>query len=450
MKTRLGVLLLLSAASGCLDTADLGGGSTSDGEGGESSTSGVGEGSTTTGLESSEAGTDAPDETSTSTSAGESSTGTTGDDPPEGGLGPWGFGYLEIDVQARAIALEDFDGDGNLDIAAARRQDGMWVLQTVTGDGEGGFSLIGVTSVGGWDTLLRAADFNGDGNADVAAFDPYSANRFRIAFGLGTGAFEPAVQLDIEGFFGFGVLPMRYDDDDVADLFVPSGHSEANVVYRATGDGGFEEVATVASPGCYNSATGFGDLDGDGLDEVIATGSCNQVPQGLPVAVYRHGPEGFAITQQFIGVDGAVSEGGDVVVVDADGDGNLDVVTPTALGLYVLRGDGDGALEEPVVWPHSYGGEGEWPGSVRRVVPATRDDDGATMFVLAERDATGPAAIVEPAGPGVLDATPIDLQGRVLDAGDFDGDGAPDVVVLTGEENEGVLQGGVAVWLSGG
>lgn len=452
MTTRLAALLALSAATGCVDTADLGGGSTSGGQGGESSTSGLEDGSTSTGIEGSEASTDTPGETtsSTSTSGDESSSGTTGDDLPEGGLGPWGFGFLELDVRARAVTIGDFNNDDNLDIAAARRQDGAWLLQTMAGDGAGGFSLIGETVIMGWDTLLRAADFDGDGNVDVASFDIYSDDRFRIAFGDGSGEFADPVQLDIEGFFGFGVLPMRYDDDGVADLFVPSGHSTANVVYRATGDGGFEEVAQVASPGCYNSATGFGDLDGDGLDEVIATGSCNQVPKWLPVAVYRHGEEGFAIDQTFVGEDGAVSEGGDVVVVDADGDGNLDVVTPTALGLYVLAGDGEGTLEEPVVWTHDYGGEDEWPGSVKRVIPVTRKDDDSTMFVLADRDAIGPAAIVELSGPGSLDTTPTDLEGRVMDAGDFDGDGEPDVIVLTGQENEGVLQGGVAVWLSGG
>ncbi len=453
MTIRLATLLLVTAATGCLNTADLGGGSTTEGsEGdGESSTSGgvePGSTSTSTGIEGSEATTDTPEGSSTSTSGGESS--TTGDEPPEGGLGPWGFGYLELDAQARAVAIEDFDGDGNLDIMAQRRQDGAWQLETFAGDGAGGFSSVAQTTVMGWDTLLRAADFDGDGNTDVGGFDEYSDDRFRIVHGDGAGGFGEPVQVDIEGFFGFGVHPIRYDDDAAADLFVPSGHSAASIVYRATGDGGFEEVAQVPSPGCYNSDTGFGDLDGDGLDEVIATGSCNQVPDYLPMAVYRHGPKGFAMAQTFLGELGAVSEGGDVVVVDADGDGNLDVVTPTALGLYVFAGDGSGMLEDPVVWAHTYEGENEWPGGVRRVLPVTRTDDDATMFVLAEPDELGPAALVEPDGPGSLQTTAIDLQGRVLEAADFDGDDRPDVVVLVGGESEGVLQGTVAVWLSGG
>ena len=79
MTTRLAVLLALAATTGCVDTADLGGGSTSEGQGGEGSTSSVDQGSTSTGIEGSEASTDAPEEGSgsTSTSGGESSTGET-------------------------------------------------------------------------------------------------------------------------------------------------------------------------------------------------------------------------------------------------------------------------------------------------------------------------------------------------------------------------------------
>ncbi len=443
--------LLVAASSACLATADLG--DEVDGtDGGSSSADSSATLSPTTSPPSEgSTGPGASSETAAATGSTEAEpTGSTTESedppPPTGGLGPWGFGYVEVlEVRAQSLAFEDFDGDGILDLLAQRRQGNAWVLETFAGLGDGTFMSVGDRTVTGWYSELLAADFDGDGATDLAAVHGYADNSFAIARGDGAGGFADPQSIPIDGFFGFGATAMRYDADDAADLFVPLGHSQGSKVARATAGGGFESLAPVAPVSCYVSATAAADLDGDGLDEVVATGSCNAIPGGLPLAIYRHGSDGFVLDQTMIGEQGPVFEGADLAVVDADGDGDLDAVTPTTLGLYVIEGDGDGGLQAPPqLWPHAY------EPFVRRLVPLTRATDGAAMFVLADGGGDGAAGLVEPDPSPSLTTTEIDLRGRVVGAADFDGDDRPDVVVLHGQENDGELVGHVGIWLSDG
>jgi len=451
---RSALLLLASCATGgCTNTADLGGGTS--GSGGESevgvttdigsSTGSSAEASTTGLAESSETG-----DTANESSGGSTTTGT---EVPEGGLGPQGFGYIELsEIDGRTFAFDDFDGDGTTDILVQRRQQGEWNLRTFSGQGDGTFVPMVEQSLSGWEWELKTGDFNGDGAVDVAAFDGYSGNSFELALGDGAGGFAESETIPFEGFYGFGVVPFRYDDDPALDLFIPGGHSEGELIVRGLPEGGFEEATGVAGIGCYVSDAVGADLDGDGLDEVMASGSCNQVPETFGMAVYAHGPDGFAPGEALLGSDGPVIEGGDLVAVDVDADGHLDIVTPTLQGLYVLRGDGTGALTQPVRWPHA---EGFGGGLLRRLVALVSADD-QVVFVEALEDGVGDALLFapDPAAAAPLEAdlvlTELAVQGRVLRAEDFDGDERPDLVVMIGESNEGVYRGHLGIWLSGG
>lgn len=453
---RSGLLLLAScAAGGCLNTADLGGGSSeTSGTGGES------EVGVTTDLGSStessaEVSTTGPGGSETGTPTSESSDGssTTGSDVPEGGLGPLGFGYVELsDIDGRSFAFDDFDGNGTTDILVQRRQQGEWNLRTFSGQGDGTFVAMGEQSMEGWEWELKTGDFDGDGVVDVAAFDGYSDNSFQLALGDGAGGFADSEAVPFEGFYGFGVVPFRYDEDTALDLFIPGGHSEGELILRGLSEGGFEEATGVEGVGCYVSDAVGADLDGDGLDEVMASGSCNAVPETFGMAIYSHGPDGFARGEALFGDDGPVIEGGDLVAVDVDDDGDLDILTPTLQGLYVLLGDGEGALTQPVRWPHP---EGFGGGFLRRLVSLVSAED-QVVFIEALEDGVGEALLLAPdpaaADPLAADLvlTELEVQGRVLRGGDFDSDGLPDLVVMIGESNEGVYRGHLGIWLSGG
>lgn len=378
--------------------------------------------------------------------AGDGSTTSEPDPPPAEGLGPWGFGYVELpEIEADWVTFGDFDADGNVDLFARRADPGEFRVATVTvysGDGSGSFVEVASRVVSWSFGFMKAGDYDGDGDLDAALFDDYSDESFGLMQGDGTGTLGALTSVELEGFFGFGATPMRDDLDADDDLFIPLGHSQGGFVAVADGAGSFSPGATVPQPACYFSGTVATDFDGDGLDEVVATGSCNAIPGGLPLVVYRH-VGGVLTAVQSIQADlGPVIEGGDVALVDVDEDGDLDVVTATTLGLYVLENQGDGVLADPPqVMPHAY------EGYARRVIPLHLDGGDQRAVVLAEPDVRSllPALVVPDAAWATATTHMLDLQGRVAGSADVDGDGLTDVAVLVGDP-----PGALGLWLSGG
>ena len=64
----------------------------------------------------------------------------------------------------RAVAAEDFDADGYVDLAAASSPNAVTVLHN---DGEGNFATSGTYPVGGTPVAMAAADVDGDGMPDL-------------------------------------------------------------------------------------------------------------------------------------------------------------------------------------------------------------------------------------------------------------------------------------------
>src|SRR3954464_2189343 len=66
----------------------------------------------------------------------------------------------------RAVTTGDFNGDGNLDIAAANQNSNT--VSVLLGDGHGGFATAANFATGLSPTFVAAADFNRDGKPDLA------------------------------------------------------------------------------------------------------------------------------------------------------------------------------------------------------------------------------------------------------------------------------------------
>jgi hypothetical protein len=88
----------------------------------------------------------------------------------------------------QSVATGDFDNDGNLDIAAAKG--GARKVSVLLGDGAGGFAAPKDVTVGAalsFILSIAVADFNGDGNADIAT------NNVEVLLGNGLGGFGAPV-----------------------------------------------------------------------------------------------------------------------------------------------------------------------------------------------------------------------------------------------------------------
>ncbi|MBI1920740.1 MAG: VCBS repeat-containing protein [Geobacter sp.] len=221
-----------------------------------------------------------------------------------------------------------------------------WSFTTI-GVGEVSFSPAGIYGVGTNPRYISAADFNGDGNADLAvasySYDQsQSINEVSIMLGNGDGTFAPAVNYSpIEE--PYLVKTGDFNNDGKVDLVVSSYSAVA--VMLGNGDG------TFASPlicGSVGGSVTTGDFNGDGrLD--LAVG--NQY-----IYVYLGNGNGtFYFTGSF---DAWWGGGGSLNTTDFNGDGKADLAAINNQGMAILLGNGNGTFQ-PLVnystlnWPSS-------------------------------------------------------------------------------------------------
>lgn len=203
-----------------------------------------------------------------------------------------------------ALALADFDGDGNMDIAAAvpgvppdsnADQPNGYVYMFL-GNGSGGFTSGNVFDSGGpLPISMSLADFNGDSEMDlvVANAGNPDSNSFYANFGggstiavllsIGAGNFDSPITLTAGiGTSGsksvFAVTAADFDLDgntDVAGVLYGHPLTGANarvLAFKGNGNGGF--TADANSP--YNTNTTGGqflaaaDFNGDSAPDIVA------------------------------------------------------------------------------------------------------------------------------------------------------------------------------------
>nr|MDQ2659326.1 VCBS repeat-containing protein [Verrucomicrobiota bacterium] len=164
-----------------------------------------------------------------------------------------------------AVAVGDFDGDGNQDLAVAE-SDNPSGVSILLGDGAGGFSPgPGSPFYGGNPASLAVVDFDGDGNQDLALAYLGSPGYVVILKGNGTGAFS---------FFSStsGVLAPYwmavgdFNRDGKPDLAVANYNSSNVSILLGDGTGRFTST-TNFSAGSFPTSVAVGDFNRDGKQD---------------------------------------------------------------------------------------------------------------------------------------------------------------------------------------
>ncbi|HEV7402140.1 MAG TPA: VCBS repeat-containing protein [Chthoniobacteraceae bacterium] len=190
-----------------------------------------------------------------------------------------------------ALAVGELDGNNLPELVALNSATKVVVF---TNNGAGGFTAktpVATGGKGGVDLVL--ADFNGDGNVDVATANALTSNVSFLA-NDGTGLLGAATRYATGGVRPSALAAADFDGDGILDLAVT--HTTSHFVTILSGNGGaagpqFKTRVKIATPGSKSPRDLVAaDLDGDGrADLIFANGGANSfsVMLGLAGGTFR-------------------------------------------------------------------------------------------------------------------------------------------------------------------
>jgi hypothetical protein len=319
-----------------------------------------------------------------------------------------------------ALALADVDGDGKLDILTTTADpsagSAAGSLVVLKNQGDGTFAGGVGDPAFALQTQIAAADLDGDGHVDVAVVNGFT---LAIAFGDGAGGFGTPLLLPKSTATIDAVAIGDLDGDGLPDLVTSDGGAGVSVRLNQGGGTFAAPVDHVLESSASTTTTALVlvDLDGDGkLDVAQADGNGHVVVRLNLGAGVLGAVRSFAAGDRPHGLSAG----------DLDGDGHVDLAIASAARLHVLPGRGDGTLVSRLDVP-----SGDPPG---RALVVDYDGDGKLDLLVG--GFYGGVSAVRNLGGGSFAApvtTPLDtMYGAFLASADFDGDGVADVAVVDG------------------
>jgi len=328
--------------------------------------------------------------------------------------------------QTRIATAADVDRDGDLDIVTEYTQapGPLGAIEIYANDGTGGFTFAGWRPWTGR-SAIAAGDLDGDGAADVVGVREEVAQQGRLSVLMGSTEAWPGQQAAIPGrrdaavpvldpagradlltvrgrtmrlerwsdwpVAAFGIVQeamLPVDEDAMPDRLLPMDSAGRAVVIMSDADPGHDvfvvraddrelTVAAMIPVDVVESPAATGDLDGDGVEDLVVLRQGSTEPFGVRIVSLAGDAPRTIAEWRLRGRPGPTTVG------DLDGDGAQDLIIRTREG-----SSGAGRIE--VAWAVPGGG----PPSAPRTILG-------------------------------LDATDV----RGLAVADWDGDGTPDLIV---------------------
>jgi hypothetical protein len=346
--------------------------------------------------------------------------------PPAVSFGP--TASYAVGDQPTDVTVADFNNDGIADLAVAVNgcptTGSPYFCSRVTpggvairlGTGKGTFGQATLYPAGPYPIRLKAGDFNGDGNADVAVTQDSSTDVF-VLLGTGTGSLGPPVTSTVgPNSSPLDIAVADFNSDGIADLAVTTFGTSGVSVLLGTGTGTFG-APTNYPTGTWPQTVAVGDFNNDGVADLAVADMLSQ-----RASVLLGTGTGTFLPAMNVTVVG--NNPYSVGVGDFNGDGNDDLAV-TMLGtaaVSVSLGNGDGTFGAPTSYP---AGDSVW-----RLVVADFNNDGVADLAVTNSESRA-VSVLAGTGTGSFVAPVTFPAGSVpegLAVGDFNGDGLPDLV----------------------
>ncbi len=257
---------------------------------------------------------------------------------------------LSVPSGPLGIANADFNGDGNLDLAVARFLPPNAGVSVLFGNGDGTFQPQQFYQVGEAAAAVVVGDFNNDGFPDLAVAD--DSGFVSVLLNQGDGTFNILQETFPAGTEPIAITTGDFNRDGILDLAVADFHNQQVAVLLGNGDGTFQP-ATFLTVGNFPFDIATGDLNNDDQLDLVVTNS-----QDGTVSVLLGNGDGTFQPQNVVMVGNGPSG---VVIADLNGDGIPDLAVSTGLSngntVTVLLGNGDGTFQPPQAYPIAPGAQ---------------------------------------------------------------------------------------------
>ncbi len=337
-----------------------------------------------------------------------------------------------IGSDVNSVFFADFNGDGNADLAVAYDGGGgPGGIAILLGNGDGTFRNPVTYASGTQATNFAVFDLNHDGALDIAtvSFD----STVTVLLGKGDGTFGSPARYAVGATSQLAIAIADFNGDGKPDIAVGG----ATGFLLGNGDGTFRTGTPLPQPAGVPWALAAGDLDGDGKMDLAYTDGVNQVI----IPLFGKGDGTFLAGQPYAVSMLPVS----LVLADYHHDGRLDIIDATgdarifgpaanSYNIDILLNKGDGTFQgAPTYLAPAPSPQGFLQNS--NVGAAAAKFGGTFPGVLAS-SSKGTLTLFPGDGKGGFQ-TPQNFtlpegQAGAISAADFNGDGLPDAAVISG------------------
>jgi hypothetical protein len=246
-------------------------------------------------------------------------------------------------------ATGDFNGDGKTDLAVANLYADQVAI--LLGNGDGSFQSAVAYPTGNTSIFLAVAnlavvDFNGDGNADLAIG---TTGGVAVMLGNGDGTFRTAVIYASDGSEGGPSAEARmiaagdFNSRGTPDLAVANSTGDYSILL-GNGDGTLSAPMTSAY-GIGPNYIAVGDLNGDGKPDLAIVNINPPANTNSLDILLGNGDGTFRTATTYLPYEPL-----SVAIGDLNGDGIPDLAVAGVTGVRVYLGNGDGTFQTPTTY----------------------------------------------------------------------------------------------------